>query len=516
MNSNIYDRLKAAQSYEAIGPRPALQRPSFKTLAPLVKKAAVALIIGLASHTAFAHDGHPDHVAEANKQLSQMEKVHEKRYATPRFVETVGIQEQGKHDWLLKDGRVDPKKLLSMWENNGVTPKQAFELINVLIIGQTPIITVSPSTEKQAQELSTLTAGVFKVKTADQAQDFLNQFNVAKLGKDKVIHVAQAMNVQYADDKSNWDDVEMYWTLMAADRLDESRASIDLKSDGTEMMAARAALIKTVQDTGLATLRVPLPNWNDTANLKLMAQRLQETNSAIQEVTGWNGKVLGLNQRVDLTVMAPVAISLTYYMGQHDTRVMTAWEDIGHEWFHTLDYAMRTVEVDAQQYDGASFTGQVRTMGAHSQFEQNWGQLLPQLKESSKNSGHSWYQDKEVLAAQLKAKNHWQGDYLNREFELMAFAWQSNIESKIREKKGFSCPTCLNGDLGPTLSEAQTAQPIWDNMMAQVNQQWWKAQSLQAAQAPVPFAAKIDVRRSTQEGQSNKVKPVQLIIRVQP
>lgn len=511
MKMTLNDRLKAAKDYQVVGNKPAIQRLSFKTLTPLLQRTVVALTIGFASFGVLAHEPSQPNIPEtaSNQTLrlavGKLNIIQQGNYQTPRFVETLGTKQQGQQDWLLADGRVNARQLLNTWANHDVTPVQAFELINMLVVTQSPVITVSPQTEKEVQDVSKLTVEIFNIKTGSDAAKFFTKINLEKLAADDVIALVQSVNVHHGDAKTTWEDVEMYWNIMSSDRLDESRSSIDLKNDHQDMDTARKALIQAVKETGLTTLRIPLPNWNDTANLKLMADRLIETNQSIQKVTGWEGGVLGLNQRVDLTIMAPNSISLTYYHRKDNTRVISAWEDLGHEWFHALDYSMRTIPVDAKQYDGASFTGQVRTMGPNSDFEQEWGAILPELKANSKKGGHTWYQEKEALAAQMKAKNHWQGDYLSREFELMAFAWQSNIESKIREQRGASCPDCLDGDLGPTLYEAKAAQPIWDNIMAQVKQVWWKPYGLQAPMQNVPFAAKIEIRRQDQKSSNEKV-----------
>lgn len=110
------------------------------------------------------------------------------------------------------------------------------------------------------------------------------------------------------------------------------------------MEQALTSLGKIVQITGLRSLSPTLDAWQSPEAMFEIAERLEKANAQLEQITGWEGKVLGMDGRVELTLGRP--LHQEGYGGMvsasRDGRVQmfSSWRAIGHEWFHTFDFVV--------------------------------------------------------------------------------------------------------------------------------------------------------------------------------
>lgn len=111
-----------------------------------------------------------------------------------------------------------------------------------------------------------------------------------------------------------------------------------------QMVFAHQALGKAMQTTGLKALRLPLLYGNDAHSIYETAKNLEKANEELAMATGFKGKVLGLNGRVELLLAAPVDVKNTHGLVTSDVsgrlQMIASWKALGHEWFHALDMVL--------------------------------------------------------------------------------------------------------------------------------------------------------------------------------
>lgn len=473
--------LTSAQRSWVVGTRPSKSRKAAHWLASAMRQGMLGLVmvgaLGLPAQAAGSRTDmdSPVVVPDRNAAVAMIEPV---------VVETALSRRSASLKWVLPTGQIDGSQLLSMWREGGVTPTQATQLLNVLVWTQSPVIAQTAEVRDRTRLQSEHTAGILDVRTGEQARDFLTQHNTDVLAWQGILHSSEALNGLNGEGFT-WTDVEVYWQRLSSDRADEANSEPrvtgwGIQPDRQNMAAARKALIAAVRESGLAGLRVPLPTWNDSANVMTVAKRVQESNAVLQELTGWEGPVLGLNGRVEWTANSPLALGVTFYRGPQETVLLSGWEELPHEWFHALDYALRTTPVDLSTNGGATFTQQWSANSPPHSLESSWGTLHDRLRSFSIKHGGTWYTDRDSRVARLKASSNgddqWRANYLQHKHETVAFAWQAYVQTHLNADSASWTEQATNGQMGPKVAEAQASAPLWQALFADIGEQWWAGQ----------------------------------------
>ena len=477
--------LSSANQSWVVGSTPAQERPVSRWLKKAIQQGLLGLVLVGASLASPASEatGVPSAQSAAPDRQATVALI------APVIVPTALERRAHELPWVLPNGQVDGAQLISTWRKGGVSPSQAAQLLNVLVLTQSPVVAQTAAVRDRAARQTERTAGILNVLTAQQATAFLETNNLEALAWEGVVHSSEAMNVQ-SGEGFTWPDVEAYWHRLSPDRADEANSEARVTGWGIDpnkqdMKAAREALVNAVRDSGLAGVRIPLPVWNDSANVATVAERIQESNAVLQDVTGWNGPVLGLNGRVEWTIYSPLNLGATFYRGPLETVVLSGWEDLPHEWFHALDYALRSAPVDLDTAGGATLTQQ---WGAHASahshqghdLNQSWGSLHDRLRSFSMERGDAWFKDRDARVQALQASrdedDQWRAGYLRQTHETIAFAWQAYVQTHLSHQSASWTQQATDGRMGPREQEALAMAPIWKALLQDVNTQWWSTQ----------------------------------------
>lgn len=469
-----------AQVYAA-GNRPLAQRKSFTWL----QTAALSAMVGLAGlmGSAHAHEGHdltPTAVTASAAAATQ---------AIPAQFASNTLQDQatrGSLTWMDAQGQVDGMKLLGQWEAGGLTPMQAFELINVLTWTQSPVVARTQQALDSAAQLSQVTQDIGAIQTARNAEFFLRRNNCEVLAERGLLPMAEAINIRSGQGKS-WEDVRGYWNALTQQRRSDAVAPF-AHADAASMQAARQSLLQATEVAGLASLRIPLATWGNAQALERLADRVEAANTQLQQITGMTGQVLGLNNRASLTATSPSDDAFAYLSKGGNMALAGFWEDIPHEWLHALDSTLRTAPVNEQVLGGYSLTQQLQEGGARNGLEQSWQGLGQALDSNSTHSGGQWLHKRTEHLQQLKtgtADDTARAIYLGAPSEMVAYAWGAYVQSQLQPDSVFAdtktaSRPAYDGVVGPTLLEASQAQGTWKQLFSAVDGQWWKTAQGQA------------------------------------
>lgn len=406
----------------------------------------------------------------------------------PQFVATAIDKRAGELPWVLPTGQIDGGKLLHQWRKGGVTPEQATQLLNVMVMTQSPVVAQTSQVLERTRRQVERTAGILDVQTGEQAAAFLETTSTQALVWEGLLHSSEALNALSGEGMS-WADVEAYWHRLSPDRSDEANSEARTTGWGIDptqqdMRRARVALLKAVQDSGLAGLRVPFPAWNDSINVLAVAKRVEESNALLQDLTGWKGPVLGLNGRVEWTVHNPLHLGITFYRGPDQTVLLSGWEDLPHEWFHALDYALRDAPVNLDLPGGATLTQQwserAQAHHDHGDAKHAWGTLHNRLRAFSLEREDSWFRNRDLRIQALRASHdeddQWRAGYLDQAYETTAFVWQAFVQTHLNPNSASWTEQATNGRMGPMEQEARATAPFWSQLFEQVGQQWWGQQ----------------------------------------
>lgn len=375
------------------------------------------------------------------------------------------------------EGQTNAEDLFNSWMDSGVSPEQAMELINVIMLAQSPVITQSPQAVQKAQALAERTRGVWAIESGEQAEAFLERHSAVALYQEGLVSDPELMNTLGGRD-AQWEDVVQYWWDWSSRRFDEPLYRPEV-GDQEQMQQAQQRLQKVAQRLGLASLRVPVSTWDSPKSLEKLAQRLEETGQALVQSTKMDGPVLGLGSRVHLTVGAPRQLGVTWPGENGSIHVHAAWEDLSHEWFHALEMAMRPGEKDLTVPGGATLSHELTTRAANSPLEQVWHSLSSRLELSEAAHGHDWLEARKARVETLSKGNEeeqWQAGYLMERHELLAFQWQAYFQLHIDDNHPAFDPRTGDGIHAPKPQQASDARQVWEKAMALVNESWWAPQ----------------------------------------
>lgn len=486
--------IKSPQVF-SIGPRPVVQRRLHEWL----QKATVGALFSLSVFSASAHEVSPN-VSLASPAVHTASQNAPILIPVAQFAPTV-FEEKARAcdlDWVT-ESRIDGHKLLNQWEQGGVTAQQAIELINVLMLTQSPIVATTQQALDFATEQSQATKNIFDIKNERNAMFFLRTSDTVELTKNNVLSEVQLMTLAEIDDPS-WQDVYAYWDKFSSDRLDDPILQNNNGNTAQEFNAARTQLLNAVQNAGLASLRVPLSVWDSPQRITRLAERIDQANGQLQQLTGWSGKVLGMNHALHLEIMKPGTSCVTYQTAQSNINITSSWEDLAHEWLHGMQAVIAQRSIGSEALTKTFSTQQ----GQQPQLEQQWGNVLNQIINHP--SSAAWQKN---LNAYLDGSEtvvpsrpiHWDDMQTARAYytsasETMAYAWGSYVQSQLPMNSALS-PQSQNynvadGVIAPTSVQASVQKQTWETAFQQLDVSFSSASVVPPS---ATFAQKVAARR---------------------
>ena len=479
----------------SIGPKAVDQR----RLHSWIQKATVGALLSLTVFSVSAHETRPHFSSSAPQDTPSVIETSPSVAQGAQFAPTVfeGKALAGGLEWV-KGSRVDGQKLLKQWEQGGVTAQQAIELINILMLTQSPIVATTQKALDFATEQSQATKNIFDIKNERNAMFFLRANDTVELTKKNILSEVQLMTLAEIDQPS-WQDVYAYWNKFSPDRMDDPTLQNHNSNTAQEFNAARTQLLNAVQNAGLGSLRIPLSAWDSPQRILRLAQRIEQANTQLQQLTGWNGKVLGMDNALHLEIMKPGTSCVTYQTAQGSINITSSWEDLAHEWLHGMQAVVAQRSVGS-----AALTQAFSTQGQQPQLEKQWGDLLTQIINHP--SSASWQKNlNSYLAGSASVSParaiHWDDmqaarSYYTSASETMAYAWGSYVQSQLPMNSALS-PQSTNynvadGVIAPTSVQAAVQKQTWDTAFKQLD---ILLSSASVVPPPAVFAQKVAARR---------------------
>lgn len=481
----------------SVGPRPASQRRAFG----FWKTAAVGAVIAMAgvASQAHAHEGHdlPTPVVRSQVALQSLPAQLASNLVLDRSA-------AGRYAWASSSGQVDGHALLKHWKSKGLRAEQAIELLNVLVLTQSPVLGRTADALKHAAASSRATQDVLEVQSEQNADAFLRRNNCDSLAERGLISQVEALN-RDTGDGATWKSAHQYWDAMGVQRFGEAPAAFRSEVPVEEVAAAQAQLAAAVEEAGLASLRVPVGMWGNPDVLRQLAHRLVEANATLQQLTGMEGQVLGMNGRVSFSPYSPVGNGFAYQGVDGGLRMDARWEDVPHELMHLYDSSLRSAPVDASALGGASLSHQVVDgQVATSALEKTAQSLFTGWARQGQAS--EWMGARATYLKGLKAgtpEEQGAAIYLGSTSEMVAYAWGSYVQSQLTQGSVFfdaqrAHREAYDGLRGPTLNQARSMKKDWEQLFGAIQASWssspsfasvheWRAQRESPASPALPF-----------------------------
>ena len=278
-----------------------------------------------------AHDLTVGQLADRDVSLSQQINAAPDRDGVQHPLVQAGFQ----------GGNFDTKKALDVWQRAGM-PSVDAELFYDLLVE----ITASADQLPMLEQMKVLDNAGFALEHLEQEwQDSKSdqvRFNLAAAMADPMFSVApQPRDGETFDPQ---DEVEMWGHLRqrAAESQDLPRLS------KTTMERAHQELQQVIEEVGLGSFRPSLWQYRSPETVAQTADFLRQANRELQSATGWSGRTLGMDGRLNLT-MGPVlddSQAHAFVRTLNDTlqgstiEMTSGWESLGHEWFHVFDHVI--------------------------------------------------------------------------------------------------------------------------------------------------------------------------------
>lgn len=443
-------------------------------------------------------------------------------------------------------------RLAQQWLDANVKPEYVNNLLNVWVWSQSPVVCANQACEEIALRLNTMSQQLAEIKSNDQALAFLSQNNISDFNEQLLLrgetldinHMAiteQGKVVKYPRGwvKSNpraylvdqWQKLSIYTNAVQNAHLaQQSHQHAQLLAQGQHDQALAKAyrvLEEVVSETGLSSVKVPLPMSNQPVLVAQLAQDLRQANRDLQHITGWSGSVLGLNGRVDLVPMRPddmASTSMSLLGGSIVVR--SDWETFAHEWFHALDVALMldhvgmdrsrleynimlegskavyTPEQLASPLVGQTLSAYVANAplasSASPEVVNIWKNLHPLLRQVSSDSqpkGKSWMLNLEEKIHQYQTGDRYstfrrdEAEYRAKHSEKLAYAFGAFATLQSSVFRELSVLT--DGLRAPTLEEARHYDTVFKPSLSQIGQSWWKSQKPVLAYYAIPNSTRV-------------------------
>lgn len=283
-----------------------------KRIRRLIAIAAVLLVIELlAYHTGLLHEGMGRYYQRAPLNALPMQTKWIQTPATP-------FLDAGRDDF----GDVSMHRLLLAWQKAGMSSSQAHRVLDIVsTMGPIVMGVNDPDLERTLRE--------------DQASRIqrLHQEFPALYSKLRIAHPLNKDILPPYELNEGWSTVEQRLIQM------KSHAPGHQINEKEDRILAQSNLARAVGEGGIRVLRLGFID-EQTALIGGMAEAIGYQNEQMKTLTGWSGRVLGLEGRVAINLQTPDTAQnagITTDDPQDYIQVVGDWWTLPHEWFHALD-----------------------------------------------------------------------------------------------------------------------------------------------------------------------------------
>ncbi len=159
----------------------------------------------------------------------------------------------------------------------------------------------------------------------------------------------------------------------------------------TTMERAHHALQEAIEEVGLGSFRPSLWQYRSPETVAQTAVLLRQANQELQKATGWSGRTLGMNGRLNLTMGPVLGDSQTHAFVQtlNNTHqgsaieMTSGWESLGHEWFHVFDHVIARQVLQHPNHRPLTENTQLFRTAVDPQAKQAMAQLNQALNDES-------------------------------------------------------------------------------------------------------------------------------------
>lgn len=370
-----------------------------------------------------------------------------------------------------RTGATNGVQMIKKWKDMGVPAQQMMGLTEVLIVTQSPVLSADPSTLEDAKALSKHTYDIFTLQNLAQINDFLSKKSITRLEIEGWLAPGSTLvNSRRATEFSQVLDV---WEQYSQFTDSGVKAPLYNPDDETpeKMTQAVTALKIAIQDTGLNSLTVPLPMWSSSEHLNQVAFHLQQSNRELQSVTQWHGPVLGLKEKINLTITYGHDLSFASLANNGDVDIQASFSSLAHEWEHALEYVLAQQIGYAPAKGPALLTRAIADRVPHP-IVQQWEQVGQTVDDTMRNS---WY----PKLKELSVRSPQNATYYANRHEHIAYTFESFVESQLPSHASLRyLPTVDRSDrIGPTAQQAIPTTKMWKDVLKYLNQHWWNPSS---------------------------------------
>lgn len=385
-------------------------------------------------------------------------------------------------------GAINGADMIKKWKDMHIPPAQMMALTEVLILTQSPILSANPSTLQDAKNLSAHTCDIFQLSNLAQINTFLTKKSVAALEREGWL--APGSTLVNSRRATEFSQVLNVWEQFSQFTPEGAKAPLYNPDDETPQKITQAvtSLKIAIQDSGLNSLTIPLPMWSSSEHLQQIAFHVQQSNREIQTITKWDGPVLGLKERVNLTITYAHDLSIATVADNGNIDIQSSFASLAHEWEHALEYALAQ-DVGFKPSHGPALLTYAAGNNLQHPFVEQWKKVGENIDSTM---AHSWYatlQKKSVVFPE----NAW---YYAKKHEHMAYTFEAFAQGQLPANASLRYLPHVDrsSGIGPTYEQSLPTTNTWNAAFKYLKEYWWES-SAQIALEEGRFKNKVMSRR---------------------
>lgn len=366
-----------------------------------------------------------------------------------------------------RTGAINGADMIKKWKDLKVPPAQLMALTEMLILTQSPVLSANPTTLQDAKYLSDHTHDIFQLNTLAQINEFLNKKSVVHLELEGWLYPgATLVNSRRATEFSQ---VLNVWEQFSQFTPEGAKAPLYNPDDETPQKMAQAvtALKIAIQDSGLNSLTIPLPMWSSSEHLKQIAFHIQQSNREMQTITKWDGPVLGLKERVNLTITYAHDLSIATVENNGKIGIQSSFAALAHEWEHALEYALAQ-DIGFKPTKGPALLTYAASSNISHPLVQKWKNVGENIDKAMANT---WYVSLQKKSAAFPEN----ADYYAKKHEHMAYTFEAFAQGQLPSSASLRYLPHVDRSvgIGPTYEQSLPTANTWNEVFGYLKNNWW-------------------------------------------
>lgn len=290
-----------------------------------------------------------------------------------------------------ENGTFNSQRMLDRWQRAGMQVRDAELFYDIMVE-----ITAPADNLPNLERMEVLDNAGFALEHLER------EWNDAKSAHVKA-HLAQAVvNPSFqahADANAQQKEAE-FWTHL---RERAAEGIVVPTPANTTMARAHQDLQNAMTEVGLGSFRLSLWQNRSPEAVAQTAVLLKQANQELQKATGWSGRTLGMDGRLNLT-MGPVidqSEAHAFVRAVNDTHSSTiemtsGWESLGHEWFHVFDHVLARQVLKHPNHRPLSENAQMFRAAVNPEAKQ----AMVQLNRAINDDSPHWHRLREAVDKQ--------------------------------------------------------------------------------------------------------------------